>query len=125
MPKKKVTQDKKWIMMVRKLPNNRRSLGILHELYEQNWWHLTRTYKGREGDKYKVREDELNTKELGIRRKLGMDAEMLEDCHFGSYDKFLLSRLMDCYTSRKNNRKHLTQVDSCDILDEFEGDMLD
>lgn len=124
MPKRKpITQDKRWRLMVKKLPDTRGTLAKLHRMYEQNWWHLTRTYRGKEGKKYQKRENVLDDKELKIRKKLGIDATTLEDCHFGSYDRFLLSRLVDCYTSRKNNKKHLTEVDSCDILSEFEGEV--
>jgi hypothetical protein len=114
--RKPMTPEKKWLMRVKKMPDNEHTLTKLHKMYEENWWHLTRSYRGRKGKKYQKRENVLDDKEVKIRKKLGLDAEPLEDCHFGSYDRFLLSRLIDCYTSRKSNRNHLTKVDSCDIL---------
>lgn len=116
-------KDLWWKEMVRKLPLTKNSLDRVHELYEKNWWHLTRSYRTKEGKKFQRRERWLTVKENLIREKLGLNSETPVDCHLGSYDRFLLSRLVECYTSRKNNKKHLTEVDSCDILSEFEGEV--
>ena len=127
--------DKWFKAMLKKIPLNRRGLQLVHELYEKNWWHLTRTYRGKQGKKFQRREVWLNAKELKIRANIGLLFEIDDDFNDDGYDKFLLNKLVECYFTRsnyrnnlvkndKNNLEHpLTKVDSCDILSKFEGDV--